>query len=226
MVVPPWGASETTRFWDDVIAVDTEGTVDDPICMTWSDGVGRYYVHADGVVAWWDRMKKGPPRIIYHNAPWDWAVLEAMGVVRPWEVSFEDTMEKAYLLQTEPQGLKDLSLRHYGVNMHTWEEVVMPYYDETILAYAEGVVAAGTAFDWTTKTGKMRKKPKVIRTDEAKSLARLLPTEKKKGNAELLRQRMGYTDPPSLRYVPFEEMAEYATLDPYMTMKVWEVLGC
>ena len=85
---------------------------------------------------------------------------------------------------------------------------------------------SGHRFDFTTKTGKMRKKPKVIRTDEAKTLARLLPTEKKKGNAELLERMEESTDPPSLRYVPFEEMAEYATLDPYMTMKVWEVLGC
>jgi hypothetical protein len=156
--------------------------------------------------------------VIYHNAPWDWAVLEAMGVDHPERVPFVDTMEMAYLKQTEPQGLKDLAYRHWGVRMRTFEDVVMPHYDSVVRAIALGKADAGTTITThSPKTGKAYKKPKVERTAEAKALVR---TE----NVDTLRTRIGEFPTPSLRFVPEAEMLEYATLDPYMTYKVYEAL--
>ena len=215
---PPW-LPGMIRPTASVISVDTEGTIDDPICLTWADNVNRYYVPAEHVPVWWNDMKAARPIVVYHNAPWDWGVLEAMGVPKPWEHPFRDTMELAYLKQTEPQGLKDLSLRHFGVRMRTWEEVVMPHYEEVVLAIGAGKVDAGTTITThSPKTGKAYKKPKVQYADEVKAMKRALE------NPKLMRERIGEFPGPSLRFVPEAETIEYATLDPWMTLKVWEVL--
>lgn len=208
------------------IAIDTEGTPDDPQILTWSDGQVRYAVAPENAAKWWMTDALFARFLIFHNAPWDWSVLEAMGVPTPWRMPFQDTMELAYLQQTLPQGLKDLSRRFYDVSMPSWSDVVMPHYNEAILAIAAGRADAGTTIETHTKTGKLRKKPLIHRTDEAKALFRLLPNPEKGyvGNPDLLRTRIGDFPPPSLRFVPRSEMLEYATLDPFMTFKVWEKL--
>lgn len=213
--IPPWRYSGEPDA--DVISIDTEGTTSDPICVTWSDGKGRYLVPIGGLDAFWKNVRKRVTKICYQNAPWDWAVLEAMGVVEPWRVPFVDTMELAYLKQTEPQGLKDLGLRWLGVPMKSWEEIVMPYYNEAVIFCAAGKIDAGTTTTThSPKTGKVYKKPKIERTEEAKKLARL--TDPKK-----IAERLEF-EAPTLRHVPFDVMVEYATLDPWVTMGVWEAL--
>lgn len=212
---PPWEYKHMVTA--PMIALDTEGTVDDPQCVTWSDGVGRYMVPTGGLQTFWKFVRLYVKKICYHNAPWDWAVLEAMGVCEPWRVPFVDTMELAYLKQTEPQGLKDLGRRWLGLEMKTWEEVVMPHYEEIVVNMAAGKVDAGTTITThSPKTGKVYKVPKVQRSDEAKMLARLSDPTK-------IAERLGF-EAPSLRFVPFEVMAEYATLDPWVCMKVYDAL--
>jgi hypothetical protein len=200
------------------IAVDTEGMPDDPICLTWANSRGRYLMWPENVPRFWKEVVKSNTMVIFQNAPHDWAVLEAMGVPHPERTPFRDTMELAYLKQTEPQGLKDMSYRHWGVRMKTYEDVVMPHYNEVVTAIAAGRVDAGTTTTThSPKTGKAYKKPKMEFTDEAKALRRT-------SNPETLAKRIGEFPGPSLRFVPFEDMAEYATLDPFMTLAVYEVL--
>lgn len=217
VTVPPWLYSNSPSSSSGMIALDTEGTVEDPQCVTWANTTDRYMIELGGLQHFWKILRYSELKICYHNAPWDWAVLEAMGVEAPWKVPFVDTMELAYLRQTEPQGLKDLARRHFGLNMKSWEDVVTPYYNEAVLNMAAGIIDAGTTTTThSPKTGKEYKKPKVERTEAAKKLARLKDPTK-------IAERLEF-EPMSLRFVPFDVMAEYATLDPFITLKVWEVL--
>lgn len=205
------------------LAIDTEGWPDDPIMLTWAqrghDGEIRSGVVYPEQVSWWwaDRMTE-ETIIIWHNALWDWRVVEAMGVKRPWSVPFEDTMERIYVRALgEPQGLKDLAYRHLGVRMRTYESVVRPYWEEMVTAYAEGFVEAHTTLDTHTAKGRLRKRP-IVRVDEvAKPIKRVL------SNPETLAARLGFGE-PSLRYVPKDEAERYAVEDAIYTLMLREVL--
>lgn len=94
-------------------AIDTEGSVARPWCLSFSCAPGF------GTVA-----RRGPGQftdIILHNALHDIGVLRALGV--EYE-SFDDTMIMAYLLCVEPQGLKALAKRHCGMEMSDYSELV------------------------------------------------------------------------------------------------------
>ena len=193
------------------VGVDTEGTPAAPECMTLGTLYNRYLVMPEDVPMAYARIRD--ERLVFHNAPWDWAVLEAMGVAQPWAVDYRDTMEKAYLRQTEPQGLKDLGRRWLGVRMVSWEDTVMPYYGQLVRAAADGAIEAGTKVTThSPKTGKAYKKPKVERTEAAKKLARLTDPHKLAG-------ALGF-EAPSLKLIPFDVFGEYATLDAWVTRQM------
>ncbi len=214
--VPPEQIECTDVPYNCPIGVDTEGTPKDPICLTWAaDGV-RSIVWPEQVPEWWQSVLANHTVCVYHNAPWDWAVMESMGVNYPHRGLFADTMELAYLRQTEPQALKDLAWRHLRYRMRSWEDVVMPYWDAAITARAVEVIERGT--EWAThspKTGKPYKNPRKVMTDGAKALNRALK------NPKLLGKRLRANE-PSLRFVPEEVLADYATCDAWATLEVWK----
>jgi uracil-DNA glycosylase family 4 len=204
------------------LAIDTEGWPDDPIMLTWArrDGLGILrsgVVYPEDVSGWWANTIDAGTIIIWHHALWDWRVVEAMGVPEPWRVPFEDTMERAYVRTCEPQGLKALVWKHLGVRMRAYDDVVRPYWQEIVKAYAEGFVKAHTeTVQRYSKRGKPLK-PKVVLADVAKPIKRVL------GNAETLAERLGFGG-PSLRYVPREEAEAYAIEDVVETLRLREVL--
>jgi len=206
------------------VAIDTEGWPNDPIMLTFAyrDELGRLYsgvVYPECVPGWWrDTVMDGDTTIIWHNALWDWRVVEAMGVREPWRVPFEDTMERAYVRTCEPQGLKALAWKHLGVKMRDYDDVVRPYWEEMVKAYAEGFVAAHTSVvHKPLKRGGVSKVGKVVVEEVAKPIKRVL------GNAETLAERLGFGG-PSLRYVPREEAERYAVEDAVETLRLREVL--
>lgn len=218
-----------------LVAIDTEGLPSDPLMLTWSDGVGRYVVDPADVPTFWQSLQRSGATALYHNAPWDWAVIKAMGVADPTAVPYLDTMELAYIRQVEPRGLKALAYRHYRLRMREWEEVVYPHYFSAAVAEAQRRVDAGTSlvrrFAKQKKDGSPGRELKaaVELTDEAKALKRTV------NNGALAAKRLqwwdgekgidaGGTRPPSLRFVPEAEALEYASLDPFATYKVWEAL--
>lgn len=214
--IPEWEEYTPGIFNGYIMAgVDTEGTPQDPLCMTVANPATRVFVDAADVAKAWKELEG--KRLIYHNAPWDWAVLEAMGVCEPWKRPFSDTMERAYLRQTEPQGLKDLGKRHFGVDMVSWEDTVMPRYGELVRAMADGVIAAGTiTTTHSLKTGKLYKKPKIEYAPAAKKLIKLKDPLK-------IAEALNF-EKPTLRHVPYEEFVEYATLDPFITCRLDSIL--
>jgi hypothetical protein len=211
--VPP--VTATIYSDDGVFGIDTEGTPEDPICMTVASRTGRQYVSREGVAKFFAGVGRMPVRFLFHNAPWDWRVLWAMGAPRDIATRWQwaDTMELAYLKQTEPKGLKDLAYRHLGIRMASWEDVVMPHYHSMLRAAGEGLVAAHTTVTThSPKTGKLLKRPKVVVAEPAKAIKRALD------NPKLLAERMPGLPEPSLWLVPEAERVEYATLDAWVTV--------
>jgi uracil-DNA glycosylase family 4 len=118
-------------------AVDTEGSKENPWCLSWSTEAGRGRV-----------VREGPAffkHIILHNAMHDLAVLRAMGA--RFE-TFDDTMEMAYLLEIEPQGLKALGKRHCGMEMQSYKDVVSGVGNKLAHEYLN------KAIEWLSKRSK------------------------------------------------------------------------
>ena len=204
-----------------LLAIDTEGLPDDPICLTWAcrrnlDGpISKGTVFPEYIPDWWEAHARHNS-LVWHNALWDWKVMEAMGVKDPWDVPhWSDTMEWAYLRQTEPQGLKALAWKHLGIKMKSFMDVVGPHYEEIVRAVVAGRIEAGTSYPHrvSLKTGKMLK-PKVAYTDEAKKLKRLRALDS-------MVEATGF-GPPTLRVVPEEEAKEYAEGDAVATLLLAE----
>ncbi len=127
-------------YLDRDIAIDTEGSIRRPWCLTASDTPGEallikpdtislaafrhalsQFISAGGIVS-------------LHNAMHDLGVLRAMGIVLP-RGSFTDTMVMAFLLCLEPQGLKPLAYRHARMMMSSYEELVHEPNRQHALAY-------------------------------------------------------------------------------------------
>lgn len=119
------------------VAIDTEGSVAKPFCLTFAfdnDGRHAYAIPADaeGALSAFRRRisKRHEPRITIalHSALHDIPVLRAMGIdLVEMRVPFVDTIVDAYLLQDEPQGLKALAWRKLGLGMRDFEDVAGPY---------------------------------------------------------------------------------------------------
>lgn len=124
------------------VGVDSEGV---PGAM-WGYSVS----HAPGSATVYRASNGGPApqnsqwRWIFQNYPWDRKVFSAQGVEFD-EDRFDDIQVMAYLLGVEPQGLKDLSLRHLGRVRKTFQETVGEY-----------------RLQFSPKTGNLLKKPKLI----------------------------------------------------------------
>lgn len=198
--------------------IDTEGTPDDPICMTVSGENGpRWYIDASDVPAFFASGPDPKMHWIFHNAVWDWPVLRAMGAPRDFASrwAWSDTMELAYLRQTEPRGLKALAYRHLGLRLRTFDDVVQPYYEEMLQQTALGRIAAHTTNITVSPKGRLLKKPRVVLDDSVKPLKRALE------NPKLLAERMPGLPPPTLRLMPKSELVEYSTLDAFVTVKLY-----
>lgn len=218
-VVPPTDVYGGRRVLLPILGIDTEGTPEDPICMTAASSTQRWYVARDHVPLFFATLDSGI-KLRFHNVLWDWPVLWAMGAPRDLHTRWRwrDTMEMAYLRQTEPRGLKELAYRHLGLRMRSWEDVVMPHYHAMLRAAAGGRVAAGTTHVTHSPKGRLLKKPKTVLANDVKPLKRAL------GNPELLAKRMPGMPPPSLWWVPEAERIEYATLDAWATVMLEEHL--
>jgi uracil-DNA glycosylase len=114
----------------DGAAVDTEGSVRHPWCLSWSDRAGNGFVVRQPIGGTVDG-------IVMHHSLHDLAVLAAMGVVVG---RFEDTLLKACLLGVEPHGLKDLARRHLGLKLRHYDELVAGARRERAINYLGEVI--------------------------------------------------------------------------------------
>lgn len=110
---PDYFEIDGSNLFKTVMAVDTEGSIEKPWCLTASDTPGMAVCDREG--------KQQFGHIILHNAMHDLGVLRSMGTGFG---SFDDTMVMAYELCVEPQGLKALAKRYCGMEMHDYSELI------------------------------------------------------------------------------------------------------
>lgn len=132
------------RCGSGIVAVDTETRPDGSMwCLSYSIEAGTGKVikasQTDEIDLFgaWVGHTKGPLTVV-HNALFDIPVLRDAGVF-PAEV--RDTMVMAYLLQTEPQGLKPLAYRHCNMAMSDYSEVIREYTGKKAMEYLCRVVS-------------------------------------------------------------------------------------
>lgn len=216
--VPPYVVGNTIPSKASEIAIDTEGLPGQMEAITWATDTQRYMV--DNVQLFISELQEFQRRgglVWFHNAPWDWQVLTPLHPYIYYSL-FGDTMELAYLMQTEPQGLKDLAERHLGLKMKSWEDVVLPHWETMVRSASDSIIELGTTVTThSPKTGKPYKVPKYERTDLAKQLHKVKSVKRL---AELID-----APAPSFACVPVHEFWDYATLDPYATLKVARALS-
>ncbi len=111
------------------IGIDTEGTPSNPWSIQISARPGGGAVlrvdrddFTDGIKAIQHAINRGC-LAVFHNAMYDIEMCRVMGLdlskARIW-----DTMYAAYLLRTEPQGLKPLAYRWTGMRMNSYMDIV------------------------------------------------------------------------------------------------------
>lgn len=122
-------------------AVDTEGYLHRPHCLSYSTRTG------EGFVVLASDIKKGdwlPEGSIFHHLMHDMPIVEKMGVKFRRKFTWDyygktqyplhDTMLMAKLLG-EPAGLKEGAFRHCAMEMSEYESVIGPYYRRACLEY-------------------------------------------------------------------------------------------
>ena len=142
--------------WDDTapfISIDTEGTRKHPIMLQFSfyEGTGYAIFAEDKNLVDYFRFRllqylvrnsihgflngDRTAHVAYlHNALYDIGVMSTMDIHLP-DGSWIDTMVLAFLLGTEPLGLKPLAFRLRGMKMASYEEQIGPRNEEMALNY-------------------------------------------------------------------------------------------
>lgn len=111
------------------LPIDTEKDGPAFWSLQYSPAPGKgYLIHGDpGLLTRfrkaWRRNYKG---LLFHERFGDLNLLESLGVWQEGEGEIRDTMQAAYTLGNQPQGLKALAWRRLGVRMQSWEDLVMP----------------------------------------------------------------------------------------------------
>jgi hypothetical protein len=108
-----------------VVGIDTESH-QGPFSLQYSasPGVGGMILSdRKDLLSYLSKRYLSRATVVYHNAVHDLVESEEMGVYTP---QYIDTMQLAYHLCDQPQKLKALAWRLFGVNMRSWEDVVLP----------------------------------------------------------------------------------------------------
>lgn len=158
------------------VAIDTEGTIEDPECLTLAVTPGEGWMVEAGQVetlAALDRHINAPHAVctlIFHYLTHDIPVVEALGVrvahrpaVNPdGSPAFRDTMNELHLLGgIEPKGLKAAEWRLCGMEADSFEDVCGKSAYETARDYFEHAFAV-TACELCVGIGKTDKPYKVV----------------------------------------------------------------
>ncbi len=129
----PLDVSETLYKCSDV-AVDSEGLPGRVWSVQFSLGPGSAFLiresDTDALAAFFWGLQRWKPRVTYHGSLHDFAIMrELMTSLRIpldilYDLEFDDTQIMAYVLQLEPLGLKPNGVRHCGMVMREYLEVI------------------------------------------------------------------------------------------------------
>lgn len=228
-------------FMDDLVAVDTEAVDehDNPWCLQFSSGDTGHIIMADNLsslLLFGEHVADPDVTTIIHNTLYDFKPLRLMGVLPAKAI---DTMIMAYLLQTEPQGLKPLTFRHLGVRMNEYDDVVGPYTQIMALEYLMQVaevtwpklppvleIKAGQAKVRQPQT--VNQRIKRIFSDMAKDkevdlFKRWYDLPLSDGRS-MVEERFGRMRKAFLKDVDRDEALQYAGTDPWATYHIYPIL--
>lgn len=232
----------STHHWGG-LAIDTEGFRTDPWMIQLSSMPGSGYIintRQHGLVQFLDdELERQNPLVIFHHALHDLEVMRAMGMREPKR--FTDTMILAYLLQTEPQGLKPLARRYAGMEMLEYREVVAPAQAELAQKYFVRVIRAlDTHPEWDERLEQAEIRDGAARIKKPHSIAmriRRIIKDQEKGPIDYLARWKaldefkdeisavcGVFPVATLMHVPLAKRIRYAARDPDATLRVYRPL--
>jgi uracil-DNA glycosylase family 4 len=233
------------------IAIDTEFDGGDPLMLTFSAREGQGWLilaeETELLELFRQVLEKWRPVVYGHNWLADLPILKKMGIdLIGMGLKLRDTMAYAWYRQTEPQGLKPLAWRHLGVDVTEFDELVAPYFNESLLAYLYAALAI-TEPELMERWGKPNKKTGVrkrLKDGRAKAsqihkLVKRFVGDYRKGKVKDVFKRWSkweedrisqleevVGEPPtfSLRGVPLEIAMKYAGADPDYTLGIAHAL--
>lgn len=120
---------ELTKHWGPTtaIAIDSEGYPHAPWSLQFTEVVGTGYLiratRTDLLALFNQVLQAAKPSVTFHSALHDVSMGTPLGVSFDG-LRWDDTMVMAYLLQIEPRGLKPSCLRHCGMKMMDYADVI------------------------------------------------------------------------------------------------------
>jgi uracil-DNA glycosylase family 4 len=131
---------------DPVIAIDTEGSISHPWCLSFSTRAGTGYVirasQHRAIAQLSDWIADRNPLVVCHYLAHDLPVLDALGLARPRRLA--DSMLIQYLLGPHyAQALKLAAYRELGMEMRDYEDLTAEADRALAVAYLESVLDAG-----------------------------------------------------------------------------------
>lgn len=229
------GLSERTS-----LAIDTEGWLNRPWSVQFSTTAGTGYLikatRPDLLDTFACILTKIRPRLIYHSALHDLSMMRVMGL--PTDLSFDDTMVMAYLLQLEPQGLKPLCVRHCNMQMQSYDELTREPAERIALDYFMGLWdieqleyedrCQDAFWQEIDKGRRISKTPKLPKTPLHKACGRILrakdPRKLWSNQVEDIQvagyNRLGFIPDATLDHVPAATAIKYACRDADGTTRV------
>jgi uracil-DNA glycosylase family 4 len=226
------------------VAVDTETQDGKPWSLQFSLVPGTGWMirenNREGIDWFREFVKKR--RVILHNAGQDLDTLHRMDINIP-DGQYRDTMQEAYHLCNQPQGLKALGYRLCGVKMQSYADLVTPH-SRRVMAnwlYKAWTYAANN-WQWVEQKQLKTKTKQIMKISEIeKALARihdhtinsegydpwkrveeLFDDWKYTGmwDQTLLLAECGWWPKPGIAHVPLNEAVEYGCRDADITLRV------
>lgn len=237
----------------DTVAIDTEWAEGKPFCLTstYEEGMAHMVPAEDErnieQLQRWVRSGKCA-EVVIHNSAYDLPVLSQMGIEVPTE-KLRDSMTAAYLLQSEPQGLKDLAWRILGLEMDNYTDVVRPYRFSKALSYLNRILE----YDWPNpeEVLEWRKGKESGELEphirQPQNISRLVSSiirdvenpdkdtdpydrwtkirgDKKRSDIRMVEHNVGRLWDGDLSDAPIETAKEYACADSDSTYRIWPYL--
>lgn len=243
--VAQWGMEGVQVRRHDALYIDTEGYPGRPWCLSlYFGGSKRAYVvratDSIGLHVVQDLINLCG-KVVLHNAMFDLGILRSMGIVVP-DSKLEDSMVLAYNLKVEPQGLKNLAVRHMGLIMDEYEDIADPFAEHKAQVY----LARAAEIDWGKPDPVLEEKDGVLHVKQphtihskirgrfvARDKAPEKPTDFRKWwykqvdhqSRQRVEEKLGPMPEFDFDDVPPAVVLQYAGLDAIVTAGAWHSLN-
>lgn len=227
------------------IGIDTEGDPGNPWSIQVAVRKGEAYLlrcsrsdFSAGIGAIRELVESGC-KVAMHNALYDVQMCHILGIDRSLFTNLFDSMYAAYIMRTEPQGLKALSWRWLGVKMRTYLDVCGSSAEDMQLDFLLKVVSrkypkVGTVYEHKNDGTISVRKPQSV-SQRCNGILRDFSSGKKidlksrwnkiDDNTRAAVDKDGLIFPDvSLEYVELEAAADYACMDADITLSLMPVL--